>query len=189
MWHASGTEPCTIFYTSAIDTCTISVQHQHLSCHLSWKGSRVFTNILQVQSEHKPVRPNPWLSAVELTINQVVDSVFLRETTPMFIDRLVLVGDNVAVPISLVDRGRGDPGISLDWSHVTIQKKIYKISVRDGVLKGHFSRNHFQLCPQEFLYRNRCETRSGTISPWSSYQTVNVWRTRIHKMLLWSQKV
>ena len=67
-----------------------------------------------MQSEHKPVRPNPWLSAVELTINQVVDSVFLRETTPMFIDRLVLVGDNVAVPISLVDRGRGDPGISLD---------------------------------------------------------------------------
>ena len=54
-----------------------SVPHQHLSCHLSWKGCREFTNIMQVPSEHKPVRPNTWLSAVKLTISPVKWGIML----------------------------------------------------------------------------------------------------------------
>jgi len=62
------------------------------------------------------------------------------------------VEDNVAVPILLVDRGRGDPVnfLGLISCH-NPEKVLYKISVRDGVLKGHFSRNQFQLCPQKLL--------------------------------------
>ena len=35
MCHASGTEPCTIFYTSAIDTCKVSWSFNicHVICH------------------------------------------------------------------------------------------------------------------------------------------------------------
>ncbi|XP_068237119.1 uncharacterized protein [Palaemon carinicauda] len=46
-------------------------------------------------------------------------------------------GDNVTIPIPLVDRGKGDPrnviGVILDRN----ENDMYRISVRDGILKGH----------------------------------------------------
>ena len=45
-------------------------------------------------------------------------------------------GDNVAIPIPLVDRGRGDPrnilGVIVDRD----QNDMYKVSVKSGILKG-----------------------------------------------------
>ena len=60
-------------------------------------------------------------------------------------------GNNVAIPIPLVDRGRGDPcnilGVIVDRD----QNDMYKISVKSGILKVRFSRNQFDLCPQKLL--------------------------------------
>ncbi|KAK6173277.1 hypothetical protein SNE40_016757 [Patella caerulea] len=64
------------------------------------------------------------------------------------------VEDNVAVPIPLVDRGRGDPrnilGIIIDRD----EKNMYAICVKAGILKGKFSRNQFDLCPQQLLTKS-----------------------------------
>ena len=61
------------------------------------------------------------------------------------------VGDNVAVPIPIVDRGRGDPrnllGVIVDLD----ENNMYTINVKGGILKGKFSRNQFDLCPQRLL--------------------------------------
>ncbi|XP_037789462.1 uncharacterized protein LOC119584916 [Penaeus monodon] len=59
--------------------------------------------------------------------------------------------DNAAVPIPLVDRGRGDPrnilGVVLDRD----QNDMYTIGVKAGVLKAKLSRNQFDLRPQRLL--------------------------------------
>ena len=61
------------------------------------------------------------------------------------------VGDNVAVPIPLVDRGRGDPrnilGIVIDRD----ENDLYRIAVKAGILSTKDSRNQFDLCPQRLL--------------------------------------
>jgi len=61
------------------------------------------------------------------------------------------VGDSVAVPIPLVDRGRGDPrnilGIVLDRN----ENDLYTICVKGGILRGEYSRNQFDVCPQTLL--------------------------------------
>jgi hypothetical protein len=58
-------------------------------------------------------------------------------------------GDNVIVPIPLVDRGKGDPrnliGVILDRD----ENDLYKIEVSSGILKGHYSRNQFDLCKEQ----------------------------------------
>ena len=58
-------------------------------------------------------------------------------------------GDNVTIPIPLVDRGKGDPrnimGIILDRD----ERELYRIAVRSGILKGRFARNQFDICPQK----------------------------------------
>ena len=60
-------------------------------------------------------------------------------------------GDNVAVPIPMVDRGRGDPrnilGVILDRD----ENDMYRIAVKAGILTTKFSRNQFDLCPQRLL--------------------------------------
>jgi hypothetical protein len=57
-------------------------------------------------------------------------------------------GDNVTVPVPLVDRGRGDSrnllGIILDRD----ENDLYRIAVRAGILKGKYARNQFDLCMQ-----------------------------------------
>ena len=61
-------------------------------------------------------------------------------------------GDNVCVPVPLVDRGRGDPrnilGVIIDRQEDTDQ---YKIAVKAGILSGLYSRNQFDLCPERLL--------------------------------------
>ena len=84
-------------------------------------------------------------------------------------------GDNVAVPIPAVDRGRGDPrnilGVIINRDVDTDQ---YKIAVKAGVLKGQYSRNQFDLCPQRLLteadvsQENATSLRSAVIAESSS---------------------
>ena len=53
-------------------------------------------------------------------------------------------GDNVAVPIPLADRGRGDPrNIGGVIVHKDQETDIYKIAVKVGVLNGGFSSSQF----------------------------------------------
>ena len=63
-------------------------------------------------------------------------------------------GDNVTVPVPLVDRGRGDSrnllGIILDRD----ENDLYRIAVRAGILKGKYARNQFDLCMQRLLLEN-----------------------------------
>ena len=60
-------------------------------------------------------------------------------------------GDNVAVPMPLVDRGHGDPrnilGVILDHD----ENDMYTICVKAGILNGKYSRNQFDLCPHPLL--------------------------------------
>ena len=61
------------------------------------------------------------------------------------------LGDNVTVPIPLVDRGRGDPrnlmGVIVDRD----DNGMYRIAVASGILAGKYSRNQFDLCAQRLL--------------------------------------
>ena len=69
------------------------------------------------------------------------------------------VGDNVAVPIPMVDRGRGDPrniiGVIVDRD----ENDLYRIAVKAGILRTKYSRNQFDLCPQRLL--NETDVNSG----------------------------
>jgi hypothetical protein len=66
--------------------------------------------------------------------------------------------DNVTLPIPLVDRGRGDPrniiGVVLDRD----ENDMYRIAVRHGILKGKYSRNQFNLCPQKLYTQSDMNT-------------------------------
>lgn len=61
------------------------------------------------------------------------------------------VGDNVAIPIPAVDRGRGDPrnllGVVVDRD----DHMMHIIATSKGTLKGKYSRNQFLLCPEKLL--------------------------------------
>ena len=61
------------------------------------------------------------------------------------------IGDNVAVPIPAVDRGRGDPRNILGVVVNKTDNDQYKIAGKGGLLNGHYSRNQFDLCPQRLL--------------------------------------
>ena len=67
-------------------------------------------------------------------------------------------GDNVVIPIPLVDRGRGDPrnimGVILDRN----ENDMYRIAVCAGILKGSYSRNQFDLCPHPLYSVNDFST-------------------------------
>ena len=60
-------------------------------------------------------------------------------------------GDNVAVLISMVDRGRGDPrnilGVIVDWD----EHNMYRIAVKAEILSIKYFRNQFDLCLQQLL--------------------------------------
>ena len=61
-------------------------------------------------------------------------------------------GNNVAVAVSLVDRGRGDPRNILGVNvHSDLETDIYKIAVQAGVLNGGCSRNQFDSRPRKLL--------------------------------------
>ena len=60
-------------------------------------------------------------------------------------------GDNVTVPVPLVDRGRGDPrnimGVIIDRD----ENDMYRSPVCAGMLNGKYSRNQFDICAQKLL--------------------------------------
>ena len=60
-------------------------------------------------------------------------------------------GDNVAVPIPSENRARGDPRNILGVVMYRDNRDQYKIAVKYGILKGLYSRNQFDLCPQKLL--------------------------------------
>ena len=60
-------------------------------------------------------------------------------------------GDNVAVPIPAVDRGRGDPRHLLGVIADVDDNEQYTIACPSGVLKGKYARNQFDVCPQRLL--------------------------------------
>ncbi|KAG1651815.1 Integrator complex subunit 11 [Nymphon striatum] len=62
-----------------------------------------------------------------------------------------VVGDNVAVPIPSVDRGRGDPRNIIGVIVEVSDSEQYSIACPAGVLNGKYSRNQFDLCPQKLL--------------------------------------
>ena len=72
-----------------------------------------------------------------------------------------IIGDNVAVPIPAVDRGRGDPrnilGVII---HRDLNTDQYTIGVKAGILKGQYSRNQFDLCPQRLLSETGINTET-----------------------------
>lgn len=61
------------------------------------------------------------------------------------------LGDNVAVPIPLVDRGRGDPRNILGVIVSRSESDQYRIATRRGILNGSYSRNQFDICPERLL--------------------------------------
>ena len=60
-------------------------------------------------------------------------------------------GDNVAIPIPLVDRGRGDPRNLLGVVVNRDENMMYSIATSNGTLKGKYSRNQFILCAERLL--------------------------------------
>ncbi|XP_068225576.1 uncharacterized protein [Palaemon carinicauda] len=58
-------------------------------------------------------------------------------------------GDNMTIPIPLVDRGKGDPrnvaGVILDRN----ENDMYRIGVRDGILKVRYSSSQFDICSHQ----------------------------------------
>ena len=61
------------------------------------------------------------------------------------------IGDNVTVPIPLVDRGRGDPRNIISVIVDRDMNDMYRIAVRASVLKGKYSRNQFDLSAHKLL--------------------------------------
>ena len=60
-------------------------------------------------------------------------------------------GDNVAIPIPLVDRGRGDPRNILAVILNRSENNNYTLTSKYGILKGGYSRNEFELCPEKLI--------------------------------------
>ncbi|XP_068229325.1 uncharacterized protein [Palaemon carinicauda] len=51
------------------------------------------------------------------------------------------IGDNIALPIPLVDRGRGDPRNILGVIVSRSMNDQYRVATKSGILKGSYSRN------------------------------------------------
>ncbi|XP_068209297.1 KRAB-A domain-containing protein 2-like [Palaemon carinicauda] len=61
------------------------------------------------------------------------------------------IGDNIALPIPLVDRGRGDPRNILGVIVSRSMNDQYRVATKSGILKGSYSRNQFDICPERLL--------------------------------------
>ncbi|KAG1684037.1 KRAB-A domain-containing protein 2 [Nymphon striatum] len=59
------------------------------------------------------------------------------------------VGNNVTVPIPMVDRGRGDPRNIMGMIMDIDENDNYTIAVKCGILSGKYTRNQFDLCTYE----------------------------------------
>ncbi|XP_068229782.1 KRAB-A domain-containing protein 2-like [Palaemon carinicauda] len=61
------------------------------------------------------------------------------------------IGDNIALLIPLVDRGRGDPRNILGVIVSRSMNDQYRVATKSGFLKGSYSRNQFDICPERLL--------------------------------------
>ncbi|XP_066964221.1 KRAB-A domain-containing protein 2-like [Macrobrachium rosenbergii] len=112
--------------------------------------------------EHEPVSPHhPDLDQLQHSINsqRIAASESQKQQAERMVKRSRIelkageIGDNVALPIPLVDRGRGDPRNILG---VIVSRSIndqYKVATKSDVLKGRYSRNQFDICPERLLIR------------------------------------
>ena len=66
--------------------------------------------------------------------------------------------DTVAIPMPLVDRGRGDARNIMGFVLNKDQNEMYKIGVKAGVLRGRYSRNQFSVCQERFLSEEDIDT-------------------------------
>ena len=81
-------------------------------------------------------------------------------------------GDNVIIPIPLVDRGRGDPRNIMGVIVERDNSDLYVISVRAGILKGRYSRNQFDLCTQILLtHSNMSQDQEVTLRNAVQYES------------------
>ena len=69
-------------------------------------------------------------------------------------------GDYVVVPMPKLDRGRDPRNILGVIINRDEDKDQYKISVKAGMLKGLFSKNQFDLCPQRLLAETEVNKRT-----------------------------
>ena len=60
-------------------------------------------------------------------------------------------GDNVALPVPAVDRGKCDPKNMLGVIIAKTADENFKIGVKAGTLKGTYSRNSFALCARKHI--------------------------------------
>ncbi|XP_060064984.1 mucin-2-like [Ylistrum balloti] len=60
-------------------------------------------------------------------------------------------GDNITMPIPMVDRCRGDPRNILGVIVNCDENDMYRIVMKAGVFKVKYTRNQFDLCPQQLL--------------------------------------
>ena len=112
------------------------------------------------EQEHEPVSlHHPGLDQLQNSINsqRIAASESQKQQAERMVKRSRIelkageIGDNVALPIPLVDRGRGDPRNILG---VIVSRSIndqYKVATKSGVLKGSYSRNQFDICPERLL--------------------------------------
>ena len=63
-----------------------------------------------------------------------------------------------AVPIPLVDRGRGDPCNILGIVLSRNENDLYTICVKSEILKRAFTRNQFDICPNTLLQESDATT-------------------------------
>ena len=56
-------------------------------------------------------------------------------------------GDNVAIPVPAVDRGKCHPRNIIGVVLGKTPENNYKIGVKSGILKGTYMRNAFAVCP------------------------------------------
>lgn len=58
-------------------------------------------------------------------------------------------GDSVTIPIPLVDQGKGNPRnvicVILDLN----ENDMYRIAVKEEILKGRYGRSQFHICSQQ----------------------------------------
>ena len=83
------------------------------------------------------------------------------------------IRDNVAVPIPLVDRGRGDPRNILGVIVSRSKSDQCKISTRCGLLKCSYSRNQFDICPERL---RRCPYTGKLVSLREAVRMHHYWK-------------
>ena len=65
------------------------------------------------------------------------------------------IGDDIAIPIPLIDRGRGNPRNILG---IIVDHDDQDIAVKACMLSNKYSRNKFNICPQQLLQNSDVNT-------------------------------